>query len=114
MEQLNKKHIYEIITKRFIEAAPNAQEESAVKSAMTKFTAEKYVYAIEGFKHCQEAWEYLYHHYDTFGEDSKVKMLHLYASEFRTLNSEDKIKVIKTIESGNVKSAGILQIICYF
>jgi hypothetical protein len=114
MKELNKKHIYDVITKRFIEAAPNASEESAMQSSMTRYTAEKYVYSIEGFRNSSDALDYLYKHYDKYGEDSKVKMLHLYGSEFRSLNSDDKINVIKAFEDGRIKSASKVFLFLFF
>lgn len=105
---LTKKLKFEAICKRFIDSAPDDQVKAEVGKAMTVNNAEKYVYVIESFNGCPEAWKALYEHYNLFGEDSKLKMNAMYQKEFRSLKDDDKKLVIKAMEDPSMKSAGIL------
>jgi hypothetical protein len=103
-EGKTKKAMYEAISSRFIESIPTSKVASEVTKAMTPNNIEKYVYVIESFRNCPNAWEELYRHYDQFGEESKLKMNAMYDSSFRQLNDEGKIAVITAVSAGEIKT----------
>jgi hypothetical protein len=106
MQALSKKQKYESICSRFIDSAPDEDVRAEIGKAMTVNNAEKYVYVIESFHNCPEAWKALYDHYNRLGEESKMKMNAMYQKEFRTLNDLDKKLVIEAMEHPSMKSAG--------
>lgn len=103
MKQLSKKDLHEIICRRFIEGVPDDRHPDA-KKVMSPANAEKYVYVIQSFKDCPKARDFLFQHYDKYGEESKMKMNALYVSEFRTLSDEDKLTVLTAWEKDTIKT----------
>lgn len=108
LKQKKKQEQYSLISSRFIHSAPTQAVANNVSKAMTPNNVEKFMYVIDSFSSCPEAWKKLKEMYDKYGEDSGIKMNSLYPIEFRKLDDQCKCLILAGIETGSLKTAGIL------